>query len=560
MSLDFIRKGVNRDKVIQAAEQEEQLTYFTRSKLQESALTQEFITNWASRKYQTDDYFLNYVKSIFKEENFLLFTKYLRFPLPSAKLIKSNVEPQLKRVFYAENQEFTYKVNGKTDDEIKELLNIEQFNEEILEKILYNHNSLIVCDVKDGQAYRYFLPIDRVVSIDVNEDLTINKVAYTACATFEGEEKKGIVYIDEKVYSFYLEGGNEALIEIPHELKRCPVDFISSKKFGDDLIIKESTFTYVREELEEYTFLKTLQKLTEPNGAFPIVSMLEVEEDDDLDVKGSPPFEEAMSSQQAKEYSTNPTKKDGELQAGSVIKVPANLTSDGSVDTQAAQNLLTFHYVPVEVLQNIDNRIKSVKESIITSLVGDVVGGNEEAKNEMQIDKSVSFLENNLLELSSQLNRIRRRTDKNLIDLTYPNRLQSMFIYYGSDFYLDSIYQLMEAFKDAPNPIERKDIIVRMNQNKYKNNTGKQSRQMILYDLLPFVSDKDFELARDVIDGYTLQLQLRFNYWISMFEARYGDITTFYNMLETTDEIRLKTINELMKQIILPNINKQTKK
>ena len=103
MSKEFIELQVNKNLIHEAATQEEQLSYFTQSSLQDNHVSNEYLNQWAERNYSGNDYFLNYVKSVFKTENFLFFFKYLRKPLPSTKIINNKIKPQLNRVFTAEN-------------------------------------------------------------------------------------------------------------------------------------------------------------------------------------------------------------------------------------------------------------------------------------------------------------------------------------------------------------------------------------------------------------------------------------------------------------------------
>ena len=71
MSKEFIESGYNKASLNDAAIQQEQLLYFTTSKLQDNRIDINYLQSWAERKYQTNDYFLNWVKTIFKTENFL---------------------------------------------------------------------------------------------------------------------------------------------------------------------------------------------------------------------------------------------------------------------------------------------------------------------------------------------------------------------------------------------------------------------------------------------------------------------------------------------------------
>ena len=560
MSKEFIQSSHNSAALNLAAEQQTQLSYFTESKIQSGSLSADYVREWAERNYQSSDYFLNFVKSIFKDDNFLLFTKYLRFPLPSAKLVKNKITPNLKRVLYAENATFDHSVLNVSKDEILKALGHENFSDELFYHLIFRHNDVLIEDInQEGKAYRYFLKIEDVKSVEVDKG-KITKIAFNGTAVVDGETKAGIVYIDDKTYSVY-STDYVLLSNRPHNLGVCPADFISDVKFSNDPVVRESTFSFIREELEEFVFLKTLQKITEPNGAFPVITKLQADSEDqaDTDTQGGPTTEYAMSSQQAQEYGTNPPQKGGgAMQAGTVIEVPAiEKSTDGTIDTNVVSNYVNFHYVPVDVLKNIDDRIKEISQSIVTTITGDVVNSNEAAKNESQILMGVSTLENKLTELAGQMGRIQTISDNNMLELQYPGRVEKVFVYYGSSFYLESIAELRRNFEDAKNPIERKDIIIQINQNKYKNNQGKKARQELLNEIMPYISDLDFDKALDqnVVSDYNKELQLRFNYWISAFEAEHGDILQFYLMLDGEQYERLALINNLLSELIKPVIN-----
>ena len=76
-------------------------------------------------------------------------------------------------------------------------------------------------------------------------------------------------------------------------------------------------------------------------------------------------------------------------------------------------------------------------------------------------------------------------------------------------------------------------------------------REVILNHLLPYCSDKDFETANAKgMDTILFEYQTRFNYWIGLFEAQYGDILVFWNALEMTESEKLIIINGLIVDII----------
>ena len=558
MSKEFVESQVNRSSILEAATQERQLSYFTQSSLQEDHVSNEYLTQWAERNYSTNDYFLNYIKSVFKTENFLFFFKYLRKPLPSTKLINNKIKPQLNRVFTAENSDFKYDVNNVDLGEIADTLNTKEFEEDLFDRLLYAHNSIVIEDLDSEEVnkpFRYFVDIDKVISLNHNNK-RITQIAFSGCANINGVEVNGIVYIDDNVYALYDKDRNLVGEPVPHDLGVCPADFISKSKYKNNFIVRESIFTYIREELEEYTFLKTLQKMTDPNGALPVVTKLEVDGDEE-DIRGSngePVSDDVMGSQRASLFNEVNQKQAGDLQAGTIHEVPLSAVrdEDGKIDMEAIKSYLNFFFLPVEALTYIKDRISEVENSIISTLIGTIDSSNEESKNELQIEKSIIVLDNTLICLSDTLNVIRTKSDTKMLSLRYgKDNVNEVFVFYGTDFFLESQSKLFDDLDKAPNPIERKNILIRINQNKYKNNQDQIIRQKLLYDLLPYVSDKDFEIARDTgIDEVTLQYQLRFTYWIGIFEAQYGDIVTFFTELDTDRAARLKLINDLIVQII----------
>ncbi len=564
MSKEFIERGFNKSEIRKAAAQEVQLSYFTESQLQDDRLDTDYLQQWAERKYQTNDYFLNWVKIIFKTENFLTFVKYLRFPLPSAKLVNNEIEPQLRRVFNAEDADFKYDVTSQELSDFVGDLQIKKFNEDIFNRTLYKHNSILVEDldpITPNTPKRFFVDIKDVVSI-IASSRGIAKIAFTASIIRDNEIIEGILYIDDKIYAFFDKDHNLVGSEIPHDLGRTPANFISPGKYKGSSIVRKSIYTYVREELEEYVFLKTLQRMTEPNGAIPVVSKLKVEDDTNKSYKGSelePAPDGIMGSQKATISGQNESQGTGDLQTGTLheINVEDVRGDDGTINMDVVTNWLKFHFIPIEALDYLKSRISELRRSIISTMVGDVVESSEESKNKLQIEKSISVLENILTALAESFNRIRKKSDSNILALKYgPDKVNEVFIHYGTDFFLESQTQLFEDLEKAPNGLERKNIIIRINQNRYKNNADQSSRLKLLYELLPYCSDKDFEIARETntVSDPNMQYQLRFNYWIGLFEAQHGDIVTFWKQQDGTNAAKLVLINNLILTIIKANV------
>lgn len=559
MAKDFIKNRVGSNGLVLATRQQEQLSYFTQSSIQEN-ITQAYIEQWIERKYAGSDDFLNWVKTVFRTDNFLSFYKYLRFPIPSSELINERVKTPLSRVFFSEDSYFNYTISGNTVPTPEEL-NSKMFDKKMFNALLFNYNDILVTDLKStNEPVRRLIPIKNVIAIE-SEDSIIHRIAYSASMNIltDNEEKlvAGFLFIDNKEYIFYDKDLNPLII-IPHDLGECPADYISSEPFKDKDSVRKSMFSYLRDKMEEYVFLKTLQRMTEPNGAIPIVTKLKTTEKLNKDIKGEsskePMSVNSIGGQRANigkevQGSVSP------LQTGSIINVPILKKNDGSIDMDAVKNFLNFFWIPTESLKYLNDRIKEIEQGIIVSLLGDFSEANESAKNELQVSKSFVSKEDKLRSLSLDLTRIRQRSDFKFLALKHGRDNVIVDLFFGADFFTetqDDIYNLLEK---SPNPIESKNLLLRLSKNRNRFNPQRSDREVLLYNLLPYAHDTDFTKAidKEAVGDVTFQYQTRFNYWIDVFEARFGDILQFFNMMEGTESEKLMLINNLIIGIINEN-------
>lgn len=552
---EFVEKKIGSNSIDLAVRQQEQISYFTQSSIQDE-INLTYITQWAQRNYLTNDYFLNWVKAVFKQENFLAFFKYFRKPLPSARLVNDKLKSGLKRVFYSEDSYFKYIIRGEHVDTPDEL-DSEKFKGKLFNAYLFNFNDILIHDLKDvNTPYRDIVSIKNVVAIE-SYDSVIKRVSYKAKAIIEDREVYGFIYLDEKQYLFFDKDLNE-LLNVPHDLGKCPADYITSQAFAQDDIVRKSIFSYVKEEFEEYCFLKTLQRMTEPNGAIPIVSMLDVKEKSkqghSKDGANSEPMNAHTIGSQQAEFNGDiiGQPKSSPWQAGSRLKVPVIEKQDGSIDMELVKNFLNFFYIPTDILTYINDRIKEIEKSIIVNILGDYSEASEDAKNEFQVSKSYDNKQDKLRELSFELSRVLNLSDYKLLALKYGADSVAVDCFYGSDFFLETQEDLYALYEQSPNTIERKNILTRLAQNRNKFNPDKAQRETILYKLMPYPSDKDFDLAlnRNLVDDITILYQTRFSTWIDRFEEQFGDISFFWDLLEGENYTKITLINNLITNII----------
>lgn len=555
MEVDFIRHRKGKEGLELAARQQEQLSYFTRSSIQKE-VNIEYLKQWANRNYMGNDHFLNWVKAVFKTENFLAFYKYFRSPLPSANLVNNRIREALSRVFHAEDSYFNYTIKGK-DEKAPSELETEKFEKKLFDKLLFEHNAILIHDLQDiNKPYREFVPIERVAAIE-SVDNEITRLSYHASIMVDGEEVKGYAYMDSEKYAFYDKDYKE-LLSVSHDLKVCPADYLASEAFGENDIVRRSIFSYSLEAFEEYVFLKTLLRMSEANGVIPITIELDakVKKRQGNDTDGKKPMSAKEIAGQSAGYTSEVigANNDSPLQAGNRIKVPAFRKSDGSIDTDAVQNFLKFLYVPIEALEYINDRIQQIEKNIISHVLGDYSEQNESAKNELQVEKSYINKQDRLRSFSLEMSRARNLSDKKFLSLQYGPDSVQVDCFYGSDFFLETQDELYDLFGKSPNSIERKNILVKLSQNRNRYNPSKAKREKLLYDLLPYSSDADFDkaLERNVVGDEIFSLQTQFSHWIGRFESVYGDIVYFWEeVLEgSSDSVKLSTINNLITNLI----------
>lgn len=307
--------------------------------------------------------------------------------------------------------------------------------------------------------------------------------------------------------------------------------------------------------------------MVDANGTVPITVKIKTKEVSnqysDFDDRGGEPMSiTQIGSQVSNEGRTNVGSGKGSvLQAGSIIETPPIEKVDGSIDTDFNKNFLTFHYAPVEALEFLDKRLKSVERDIIVSSIGDFSEGNTSkgSKSDTEIKSNdIVSKQDKLRFLSNTLSASRAMSDKVMLSLAYGKDNVKVDVFYGSDFFLETQDKLYEMFAMSPNAIERKNILIRLSQRRNMFNKEKSQREVLLYKLMPYTSDKDFELAveKERVSEINFEYQTRFTYWVAMFESTYGNIVIFYDDLGSEKESsKIISINNLITNLINTNTN-----
>ena len=562
MSKEFIEGKYNSNSLNVAVRQYKQLSYFLQSQVSEE-VRDDYYEKYVDRGFYNNDIFLNWVKSIFKTDNFLSFAKYYRNPNPSSKIINTRIKETLSRVFSSEDSYFNYVINDQVVLFPEELN--DNFQERLFDAVLFRYNDIIVHDLfESNNPYREFVSIENVVSIKMNHNKIV-KIAYTASSEIDGKEVKGYAYIDSEKYCFF-DTERNLLKSESHDLEFCPATFVVDSNFANDPIVKESTFSYLKGDFEEYCFLKTLQRMVDANGTLPITVKIKTNENsnqyDDFDNRSGEPMSiDQIGGQVSKEArSTSGNGKGSILQAGTVIETPPVEDKDGVINTSFNKDYLVFHYAPIEALEFLDKRIKSVERDIILSCVGDFSEGTSKgSKSDTEIKSSdIVAKQDKLRFLSNTLSSSRSMSDKVMLSLANGKDNVKVDVFYGSDFFLETLDTLYNMLAKSTNAIERKNILIKIAKSRNMYNKEKSNREVLLYKLMPYTTDKDFELAINTqrVSDLNFEYQSRFSYWISKFESTYGNILIFYNNLgDSKESEKIILIDDLINILINSNTN-----
>jgi len=106
---------------------------------------------------------MDWVRSMFQIKNYRQLSKWIRNPLPTVKLIQSDVVPELEKVFESQNPNFQY--DFKTQEIKSDALEYYQkirgdrfYKEKFFNEYIYRYNSIQVTDLKEtNEPFWFFL-------------------------------------------------------------------------------------------------------------------------------------------------------------------------------------------------------------------------------------------------------------------------------------------------------------------------------------------------------------------------------------------------------------------
>jgi hypothetical protein len=543
---EFIESCKFKTEINEAIAYEQKLSYFIQAQLS----TDIFInsTEAIDKIWDTKNPFINWVRGWMRKENFESFMKFLRHPLPTVSLIQDDIIPELKKVFDATNARYDYLFSSNASKPASEKLLSkygEFYKNEIFNELINNHNSIVITDFKNKRdPYRFLIKIGDVKAIEPTKDGKIKAIVFEGCN--EKGEERYYFYTDE-FYSVYTEEKEIYTREsiTNHDLGECPADFISIDPLNTNkFVVRKSIFSNYIEKLENYINYYTLQKMCLPHGAIPVITHYKqnnkpcektFENGTKCIATPSGGYISGLNGVLGNKDSLVPCPVCNNktiIQAGTVIGLPVpKIGDDGERPFDLNANFVKFHYIPVDILTWWNDFVSEKYYEIKYQLVGKgSEDSNGQAKNKDQIARGNQTLENTLIELSSKLSKLQQSLDSKLLKIAFGKSFKSAYIDKGTDFYLETEFELRDSLVKAIDPIDKENLISRINYSIYKNNPNALERNNLLYKLLPYstLTDDQF-IGMSGIDPKLKELRLNYKYYIDAFEAEYGELNVFFN-------------------------------
>lgn len=538
---DFLDGNKYKSEITEAIAYEKQLAYFIQTHLSDTIF--ENTANSIDSIWNGSNPFINWVKGWMRKENFASYLKFLRNPLPTAGLVQDDIVPELKKVFDSTNAYYDYAFTSNANKQSSEVLinkYADFYKDEVFSELINNHNSIVITDYVDNkEPYRYLIDISCVEAIEPTLDKQIKRIVFKG-VNKDGEQR--YFYYTNEFYAVYIKEGEDFIEESrnEHTIGYCPADFISVEALNNEkFVVRKSLFSNLLEKFENYVNYYTLQKMCIPHGAIPIITHYKQ--------KNKPcnkTFENGTTCVNGYLSGTNGVLGSKDelvpcpvcnsktiIQAGTVIGLPIPKFGDnGESPIDLNANFVKFHYIPTDILTWFNEFVPEKYSEIKYQIIGKgVEAANGQAKNTDQIARGNQTLENTLIEISTKLSKLRQSLDYKMLKIAYDKSFVNCSIDMGSDFYLETEFELRDSLAKSIDPIDKENLISRINYSIYKNNPVQLERSNLLYRLLPYSTITDTEFIGMMgVDPKLKELRLNFNYYIDLFEANFGEINVFF--------------------------------
>ena len=540
-----IKKAVNMQK---------RLRFHTETNLFESDVSQptrEFI-DWVGRFLPTDKY--------------NIFLQLFKFPL-GTPAISECVYRELERVFYSRNASSSYQFTSSEllDDWNKyrrDVLNEPDIWRTVAwKKMQVSPNSIVVVDLPDEQTtdrpepYFYWLEIDDVVDYKVRRS-NPNTFEWIV---FRQPKNRVAAFDDEYIRLFQLNEKNEIeslISESGHSLGYCPARFFWSTSLNEENPdLKRNPLMKELTSLDWYLFFSLSKRHLDLYAPYPIYSSYAADCNFENNETGD--YCDGGFLRNSKgEYKIL---RDGSVEKcpccsnkriagpGSFLEVPVPNQSEGISDMR---NPIQITTIDKDSLDYNVSECERLKNEIISSIVG--VGGNgnvseKEAINETQVAANFESKTSVLNALKTNFEQVQKFVEDTVCRFRYGDSFLSSSISWGTEFYLFTVTELYEKYKQAKDngasSSELDAITQQILEVEYRNNPVMYQRMCILKQLEPYPHKTINEVITlynmGLADEEKVRLKMNFSNLIDRFERENIDIVEFASNRTMKDKINI---------------------
>lgn len=518
---------------------------------------------------QPTSIYLDWVKNFLPKDKFNVFLQLFKFPLQTPAVVEDCYR-ELERVFYSRNSSSTYQFTSSElledwlNYRITNLHEPEIWKTEAWKRMQVSINSILIIDLPTEQKsyrpepYFYWLEIEDVIDFKTKDNHTDFE-----WIVFRQPENRVAVFDDASIRVYQLNEKNEIeslVSEAAHDLGYCPARFFWSTPLNEKYKeLKKSPLAKELSSLDWYLFFSISKQHLDLYAPYPIYSSYEADCNFENNETGDYCDGGFLRNSKGEYKILN----DGTVERcpccsekriagpGSYIEVPVPNPADGISDMRSPVQITTVDRESLDY--NVDECAR-LKEEIIVSVVGS--GGTvseKEAINETQVAANFESKTSVLNALKTNFELAQRFVENTICKLRYGSDFISSAISWGTEFYVFTVKELYEKYKQAKENgalnSELDAITQQILEVEYRNNPLVLQRMIILKQLEPFPHLTMNEVVmlsdKQLVDLRKVKLKLNFTQYIDRFERENINILEFASGRTLREKITLIT-NKLM--------------
>lgn len=502
--------------------------------------------------------------------------QFARYPLPVVELSKSILKDFFK-VFDGKNRFFNVEGDRNIDrlhEWIRENNPDQWIQEQALDVFKNKPMSFVVVDV-DQNGIPFLILVDSNRLHDArfkNSQGDLEYIAFIHSQKVEGDIITTFysVYDEESyfVYSKRSDSDDFAFVsEAKHNIGHCPAKaFIKTPSNSKNPFARNVTFSSALSKMEDWSIFDIFRNYVDHYAPFPVTEAPKKK-------CGNPECVDGAVAEEVIIDPKNDTTKtvwstcqvcggadDGQHVFPGThigINVKADSKNDGS-------GVFRMIFPETDKLEYVPKKLEKLELEVRLKTVGANSIMNKEAVNEMQAKGSFASMETILLSTKNELDCLYRWIVETVGRSFYLNLNLRVEANFGTEFYLISEDDLQRRFDESKKiglPAEEQlNIYKQLIETKYKGNSSKLGRALMLLDLDPFPMYSVEECIKlkneSVLDDFQLSLKVNFLKFISQFESENIEITQFGLGLDYWGRVeRIKKELDLYNEELIQNKN-----